>query len=118
MENPLAVRKFLQDRSDSTKNWNYPKADEVSTEPGGISTNWATFYHDVKIPGFKQKLHLPVISSLTRNINGLEVCPTIGQCVLKVNENELGCLIFSGVDGMTREKILENRFLDGEILKY
>merc|ERR1712048_981672 len=82
LENPLAVRKFLQDRSDSTKTWNYPKSDEVSTEPGGISTNWATFYHDVKIPGFKQKLHLPVISSLTRNINGLEVCPTIGQCVL------------------------------------
>ena len=48
----------------------------------------------------------------------MELCPTLAQIILKVNKDELACLMITGVDGLSKEKMLENRFLDGEIMKY
>lgn len=114
------MRQFLKDRLDYEKLWDYPKSIEETTgdSAGGITTNWATFYHEVKVSGYKQILHLPVISSLTRNISGMQVCPNMAQIILKTNENELVCLMVCGVEEVTKEKILEHRFIEGEIMKY
>merc|ERR1712159_849154 len=49
MKNASTVRQFLKDRLDFEKSWDYPQSVQETTgdSAGGVTTNWATFYHQV-----------------------------------------------------------------------
>jgi len=120
MATPEKVRAHLNRSLKAGYEWEIPPFEEYLKYPGGLFTNWATFYHEMKIENWTQKYHMPVFptdESIFKGPDGLIYCAPVMLMSFMINAGQVGLFVLNGyVDELTEEffeneKILQEKFL-------
>lgn len=112
------VRKFVNSRFAPGDSWDMPISEDRQDFVGAMSTNWATFYHHLELPGYKQKMHMPIPGDFTMVVEGLELTISLIQIIFASNKNETCMLLITDRSDITVEGILKDEMVAGELMPY
>jgi hypothetical protein len=117
-QSPAAVRKFVNSTFKSGNSWDMPTSEDRKDFVGAMSTNWATFYHHLELPGYEQKMHMPIPGDFTMMVEGLELTISLIQIIFASNKNETCMLLITDRSDITVEGILKDEMVSGELMPY
>lgn len=82
-----------------------------------MTTNWATFYHEINLIGFQHCFHLPIIKPerLCSRIVGVPMTSECWMILFKIRYNE-HAIIFGGYHDLSDEYLNNCEVLDGKVL--
>lgn len=120
MKTPLAVRTYLQKLLKPSDNdpITWPGFKEFYKYPAGVHTNWCSFYHELKIDGWKQRIQLPVFGGEELKIMGIRVVNPVNMITFVPNEGEVACFIINTtVKEINREFLEREAIFESELMK-
>ena len=113
---PRKVRESLQAYLKPGYEWTPTTYGDFRRFGGAIHTNWTKFYHEVKLDGFEQVIHMPVIRDLGTRVGPIYLGLAICMITYVPNKGETAALIVMNHKGLTHERLRKESILGEQIM--
>lgn len=114
-QTPLDHRNHLNGCLNKEKKQEYvPNYQKLFGGLGGISTNWTTFYKPVQLPGFEERIHLPILNLPPPKLAGVTLMQEKVLLIFKSNVKDTAVMLLDWSKKVTnyqKEAIFKNTIL-------
>jgi len=117
-KSPYGIRKALNRFVQPGNPWKSYTKEGLQKYLGGTHTNWARFYHQIEVPGYTQKFHMPAVDPYMKLPDGRIVASGVTVITFVPNKGELASMIITRRPEFNTAVLGKTPMLRGQLLPF